>query len=124
MRLHSLLPYTDLVTIPRAEATIVKAAKVPVHKHDRYHHYEYVVEVRPDGEAPFRAKLSQPETDPSFAFPNEGQAVGVRFHPKSRKVKWDHADPRSFNTTKLDDQRAELDAALRAPAGPPPTNTP
>lgn len=107
----------------RAEATIIKAAKVQVHKNDRYRHYEYVVEVRPDGVAPFRAKLSQPEAGPSFAFPNEGQVVGVRCHPKSRKVKWDHADPRSFNTTKLDDQRAELDAALRAPANTRPTDT-
>jgi hypothetical protein len=105
----------------QAEATVVKAANVPVHKHDRYKHYEYVVEVRPPGEAPFRAKLTQPETGPSFAFPNEGQTIGVEFHPKSRKVKWDHADPRSFKQT--DEQQAELDAALRAPPGSPPTNT-
>jgi hypothetical protein len=107
----------------RAEATIVKAAEVQVHKNDRYRHYEYVVEVRPDGVAPFRAKLSQPEAGPSFAFPQEGQVVGVRFHSKSRKVKWDHADPRSFKITQVDDPRAELDAALRAPAGSPPSNT-
>jgi hypothetical protein len=105
----------------RAEATVVKAAKVPVHKHDRYEHYEYVVEVRPPGEAPFRAKLTQPETGPSFAFPNEGQTVGVKFHPKSRKVKWDHADLRSFK--QADEKQADLDAALQAPPGSPPTNS-
>jgi hypothetical protein len=105
----------------RAEATVVKAAMVPVHKHDRYEHYEYVVEVRPPEEAPFRAKLAQPETGPRFAFPKEGQTVGVKFRPKSRKVKWDHADPRSFKED--DEEKTELDAALRAPASSPPTNT-
>ena len=106
----------------RVDATIVKAASVPVHKHDRYHHYEYVVEVRPPDEAPFRAKLGQPETGPSFAFPKEGQVISVKFHAKSRKVKWDHADPRSFEHD--DSQQAELDAALRAPAGSPPGDSP
>ena len=105
----------------RVEATIVKAARVPVHKHDRYDHYEYVVEIRPGGEAPFRAKLSQPETGPRFAFPEEGQVVVVKVDRKSRKVKWDHADPRSFKN--VDEQQAELDAALRAPAGSPPGDT-
>lgn len=104
----------------QADATVVKAAKVPVHKHDRYEHFEYVVEVHPAGEAPFRAKLTQPETGPSFAFPHEGQTVGVKFQPKSRKVKWDRADLRSFRPA--EDEQAELDAALRGPSGLPPTD--
>ena len=108
----------------RAEATIIKVANVPVHKHDRYTHNEYVVEVRLAGEKPFRAKLGQPETGPRFGFPNEGQVVGVEVRPKSRKVKWDHSDPRSFKLDKVDEQQAELDAALRAPAGSPPPGTP
>jgi hypothetical protein len=51
--------------------------------------------------------------------PQGGQVVGVKFHSKSRKVKWDHADPRSFDIGKVDEQQADLDAALRAPAGSP-----
>jgi hypothetical protein len=106
----------------RAEASIVKVANVPVHKNDRYKHNEYVVEVRPAGGQPFRAKLGQPETGPRFGFPAEGQVVGVKFHPKSRKVKWDHSDPRSFKIDKIDEQQAELDAALRPPPGSPPAS--
>jgi hypothetical protein len=99
----------------RAEATIVAAEFVPVHKGDRYSHNVYVVEVRPAGRASFRAKLAQPETGPHFAFPKQGQVIGVRCQPKSQKVKWDHSDPRSFNTGQVDDQQAKLDAALHAP---------
>jgi hypothetical protein len=106
----------------QAEATIVKVADVAVHKNDRYTHREYVVEVRPAGHEPFRAKLVQPETGPRFGFPKEGQVVAVRVHPKSRKVKWDHSDPRSFEIGKVDDQQAGIDAALRAPIGSPPPN--
>jgi transposase InsO family protein len=40
----------------------------------------------------------------------------------AQKVKWDHSDPRSFEIGKVDDQRAEIDAALRAPIGSPPPN--
>jgi hypothetical protein len=106
----------------RAEATIIKVANVPVHKHDRYTHNEDVVEVHPVGDKPFRAKLGQPETGPRFGFPREGDVVGVKFQPKSRKVKWDHSDPRSFELGKVDEQQSELNAALRAPAGSPPPN--
>ena len=108
----------------QVEAMIVKAASVPVHKNDRYNHFEYVVEVRPPGESPFRVQLGQPETGPTFAFPDEGQLIGVQFHPKSRKVKWDHADARSFKIGNANAKQAELDAALHAPAGSPPTKTP
>ena len=103
----------------RAEATIVAAEFVPVHKGDRYSHNVYVVEVRPAGQASFRAKLTQPETGPHFAFPEQGQAIGVMCQPKSQKVKWDHSDPRSFNTDQVDDQQARLDAALHAPTSSP-----
>jgi hypothetical protein len=103
----------------RAEATIVEAELVPVHKGDIHSHNVYVVEVRPAGQAPFRAKLSQPETG-HFAFPKPGHVIRVRCRPKSHKAKWDHSDPRSFNTEKVDDAQARLDAALHAPTGSPP----
>ena len=103
----------------QVEAKIVKAAFVPVHKHDANLHYVYVVEVHPAGEEPFRAELVQPELGPRFGFPQEGAVVGVRFDRKSRKVKWDHSDPRSFQIGKNKEQE-ELDAALRAPVGSPP----
>ena len=96
-----------------AEATIVEAELVPVHKGDRYSHEVYVVEVRPAGQAPFRAKLAQPETGPQFAFPKRGHVIGVKCRPKSQQVKWDHSDPRSFNTKQVDDKQAKLDAALK-----------
>ena len=38
------------------------------------------------------------------------------------EVKWDRSDPRSFEIGKVDDQQAEIDAALRAPIGSPPPN--
>lgn len=103
----------------RAEATIVEAELVPVHKGDRHKHNVYVVEVRPAGQSPFRAKLAQPETG-QFAFPERGQVIGVRYQPKSQKAKWDHSDPRSFNTERVDDAQARLDAALRTPTHSPP----
>jgi hypothetical protein len=99
-----------------AEATIVEAAFVPVHKGDRYSHNVYVVEARPAGHDPFRAKLAQPETG-HFAFPKRGDVISVRCRPNSQKVKWDHSDPRSFNTDQVDEQQAKLDAALHAPTG-------
>jgi hypothetical protein len=108
----------------RAEATIVKAATVPIHKGDVRRQFEYVLEVRPAGEEPLRVKLAQPETGPRFGFPKEGHAVTVRFHPKSRKVKWDHSDARSFELGKVDEQQAELDAALRASVDSPPSKAP
>jgi hypothetical protein len=49
----------------RAEATIVDAEFVPIHKGDRHKHNVYVVEVHPAGQGPFRAKLAQPETGSS-----------------------------------------------------------
>jgi hypothetical protein len=102
----------------RAEATIVEAEFVPVHKGDIHSHNVYVVEVRPAGKAPFRAKLAQPETG-HFGFPQRGHVIGVRCRPQSQKVKWDHSDPRSFNTEQVDDAQVRLDAALHAPAGTP-----
>lgn len=107
----------------RAEATIVEAEFVPVHKGDRHKHNVYVVEVRPAGQAPFRAKLAQPETG-QFAFPERGHVIGVRCQPKSQKAKWDHSDPRSFNTERVDDAQARLDAALHGPTGSPPDQAP
>lgn len=108
----------------RAEATIVEAEFVPVHKGDQYSHNVYVVEVRPAGQASFRAKLAQPETGPHCAFPKRGHVIGVRCRPKSQKVKWDHSDPRSFKTEHVDDKQAKLDAALHAPTSSPPNKTP
>ncbi len=102
-----------------AEAEIVEAEFLPVHKGDRYSHNVYVVEVRPAGQAPFRAKLTQPETG-HFAFPRQGHMIRVRCRPKSQKAKWDHSDPRSFNTEQVDDAKARLDAALHSPTGSPP----
>ncbi len=107
----------------RVEAKIVEAQFVPVHKGDLYSHNVYIVEVRPGGQAPFRAKLAQPETGPRFAFPKRGQVIGVKCRPKSKKVKWDHSDPRSFNTAQVDARQAKLDAALRAPPTSPPDQT-
>jgi hypothetical protein len=104
----------------RAEAKIVAEEFVPVHKGDRYSHNVYVVEVRPDGQTPFRAKLSQPETGPKFAFPGRGDVIRVKCRPKSKKVRWDHTDPRSFNTAAVDDPQARLDAALQGPVSSPP----
>ena len=103
----------------RAEATIVDAEFVPIHKGDRYKHNVYVIEVRPAEQGPFRAKLAQPETG-QFAFPERGQVISVRCQPKSRKAKWDHSDPRSFNTERVEDAQGRLDAALHAPTGSPP----
>ena len=103
----------------QAEAKIVKAAFVPVHKRDANMHYAYVVEVHPAGGEPFRAELVQPEMGPRFGFPQEGDVIGVRVDPKSQKVKWDHHDPRSFQIGK-NQGLEELDAALRAPVGSPP----
>ena len=101
-----------------ADATIVAMESVPIHKGDRRFHNVYVVEVRPASAPSFRVELAQPETG-VFGFPERGTVIGVRCQPKAQKAKWDHADPRSFNTARKDAAQARLDAALH-PDGPSP----
>jgi hypothetical protein len=57
-----------------------------------------------------------PGRETHFKFPTTGP-VGVLFDPKSRKVKWDRDDPRVYSDQDRAKKQADLDAALRAPAG-------
>jgi hypothetical protein len=81
--------------------------------------YKAVVEVRPDGQDPFRTEMGLPKPVDHFRFPKKGP-VGVLFDPKSRKVKWNRDDPRVYDDQDQKRQQDDFDAALRAPAGSKP----
>ncbi len=103
-----------------AEATIIEASKA---LYNLKKNYKVVVEVRPQGEAPFRTELGIPGRETHFKFPTTGP-VGVLFDPTSRKVKWDRDDPRVYSDQDRAKEQADLDAALRAPAGSQPVVEP
>jgi hypothetical protein len=59
---------------------------------------EYVVEVHPQGEAPFRAAIKWPFVDlPGADFwpPSNGETIGIEYDPKSHELRWDKSDPRT-----------------------------
>jgi hypothetical protein len=114
-----------------AEATVIEAISVLAPRKNiigqpnagrEGWNYQAVVEVRPDGVAPFRTEMGIPKPVEHFTFPTQGP-VGVLFDAKSRKVKWNPNDPRVYSDQDRAKQAA-FDEALRAPAGTEPAVTP
>jgi putative oligomerization/nucleic acid binding protein len=93
--------------------------------------YEYIADVQPDGPAaPFRATFGDPRNGIHFNAPEVGQVVKVKFHPRSRQVKFDRSDPgiyRDLGHKKEDkaavaaahtaEAQAQFDAVARAAPG-------
>jgi hypothetical protein len=87
---------------------------------------DYVVDVMPADEPPFRATFRHRRWNPSsnFAAPSMGDVVGVLFDPKSHEVKFDTSDPqlslraRARSTEQGDEER--LRQVAEAPPGTPP----
>jgi hypothetical protein len=92
----------------------------------------YVIDVRPDGEPPFRAEVG-PGRDghflgmsveaPSFRQPREGDTVALEYNPKTHEVRFD-MDDASNHEPKGDqaavDDRARFEEALHGAVGSPP----
>jgi hypothetical protein len=77
--------------------------------------HEYVVDVRPANEPPFRATFHDPLMHGHFDHPVEGQVINVLFNPRSHEVKL--SDEYKISPHKLDQ---EQDEAFRAIADAPP----
>src|SRR6266487_2400174 len=77
---------------------------------------EYVADVRPQGQPPFRATFHEPLIHGHYDHPRAGQVANVLFNPKTHKVKLSpeyKASPR-----KLEQEKAEnFHAIADAPAG-------
>jgi hypothetical protein len=86
--------------------------------------YKYVVEVRPEGGEPFRAEAKLPTIAVDFKEPRVGDVVGVEFHAKSHKVRFDKSDPqlsfKAYEAARNNSFEAALNAPVGSPAGPAP----
>ena len=84
---------------------------------------EWVVEVHPQGEAPFRAPIKWPLNDHGFWPVSEGETVHIEYEAKSRELRWDKSDAATNLFAKTpDDVRSQQDAAFNsALAGATPT---
>lgn len=82
--------------------------------------HEYVVDVRPDSEPPFRATFRDPYLRGHRDHPTEGQVIDVLYHSKSHDVKliaeqWKHSDDELQEQQQAEDARFE--AASKAAPG-------
>ncbi len=92
--------------------------------------HEYVVDVRPEGQAPFRATFRDPYIRGYRDHPSEGQVIEVLYQTKSQKVKlpaddWKYTSGKSKDEMQAEDQR--FDAAAHSSPGqsaPPSANGP
>lgn len=87
---------------------------------------EYVADVRPEGQAPFRATFHEPLTHGHYDHPRPGDVVNVLFNPKSHKVKLSpeyKVSPGAAGREKAEQFQAVADAApgTQAASGAPET---
>ncbi len=85
--------------------------------------HEYVVDVRPDDQPPFRATFRDPYLRGHRAYPTEGQLIDVLYQPKSHNVKliaeqWKFFDENDGK--RAEDERFEA-ASQGAPGEPAPS---
>jgi len=73
---------------------------------------EFVVEVHPEGGPAFKAKVGQPYISTNFWKPDVGEAVGVEYDDKSKRVRFDKSDPRLSARARLAAAKARFDAKL------------
>jgi len=84
--------------------------------------HEYVVDVRPEGQPPFRATFRDPYVRGHMDHPDEGQVIQVLYRPKSHEVKLNHEDWKLSSGKSDDDKQAEdarFDAAKHGSPGQP-----
>jgi hypothetical protein len=98
-----------------AQATVVATRILDNWSRTNATPYEYVVDVRPADEAPFRATFHDPLMHGHWNHPAQGDVVNVLFHPKSHEVKL--SDEYKISPRKLDTQD---DERFRAIADAPP----
>jgi hypothetical protein len=77
---------------------------------------DFVADVRTTAGDVFRAKIETPTIATDFWDPKPGDVVKVLVHPKSRKVKFDKADP-SISARPSPRQRSRLHRDQRAESG-------
>jgi len=81
--------------------------------------HEYVVDVRPDGQPPFRATFRDSYVRGTMDHPVEGQLINVLYQPKSHKVKLIAEEWKYTSGKSKDDQRAEDERFAAAQHGAP-----
>ena len=81
--------------------------------------HEYVLDVRPDGQPPFRATFRDPHVRGNIDHPVEGQVINVLYQPKSHKVRLIAEEWEYTSGTSKDDQRAEDERFAAAQHGAP-----
>lgn len=104
-----------------ADATII--AKHPRSTAAGYEQrYDYVIDVHPADAEAFRTTIHEGFLGPKggFADPEIGATVGVLYEPKSRKVKFDNADPRLMSAPEFQSTEARFAEAASALPGTSP----
>lgn len=81
--------------------------------------HEYVVDVRPDEQPPFRATFRDPYVRGSMDHPVEGQVINVLYQPTSHKVKLIAEEWKYTSGKSKDGQRAEGERFGAAQHGAP-----
>jgi len=89
--------------------------------------HEYVVDVRPASQPPFRAKFRDPYVRGHMDHPGEGQVINVLCQPKSQKVKlitdeWKYSSGKGKDEKQAEDER--FDAAEHGSPGQPAAPSP
>jgi hypothetical protein len=87
--------------------------------------HEYVVDVRPQAQPPFRATFHEPLMHGHYDHPRPGDVVNVLFNPKNHKVKLGpeyRISPRQQEREKDEQFQAIADAAPGTQAEPPATS--
>ena len=100
-----------------ANATVVHAQQHPKVTTNDYRKYDFVVDVRPDGEAAFRTEIQETFTVGGLK-PAEGEVVKVLYDPKSKQALFDlEGDPRYDLKAMRAAQEEERQRLLREPPG-------
>lgn len=86
-------------------------------------HYQYILEVRPSGEAPFRVEAKVKV--PIFSAPSPGDTVSVTFDPESHQVEVHiegdpRYDPKLIRAQKKQERQAREQALLSGAPVPAP----
>lgn len=99
----------------RAKATVVDVQQHPKVATNDYRKYDFIVDVRPVGGAPFRTELQETFVIMGLK-PEPGDVVNVFFDPETREVVFDlDGDPRYDLGARKASERATRDRLLHQP---------
>jgi hypothetical protein len=112
----------------KAEATVVAVKDLtnwtgdPDSDFTQSRPHEYVVDVRPEGQPPFRATFRDPRVRGYMDHPSEGQIINVLCRPKSGEAKliadeWKKSSGKSKGEKQAEEER--FDAAKHGSPGEP-----